>query len=528
MLKTKSTQSVKDLDKFWAYVTVFGTLWGGIELTLGTFLHALHVPKTGLFMVTLSVMLLIAQRRIFPARGSTICTGVVAACIKSLSPGGIIVGPIFGIMSEAIAVELCLLISSQRLFFSVMASTCAVAWSQIQSLFKMWIYYGNDFIEALSRVIEKFFRVEWTAAVGWTLLAAFFGLVTAIGAVAGFIGARIGNHVRREIEEKLECERAIEHARLNSASNRTVMPHPAGCSAPFAPECVACRESGESLSSCVQTIDSVKRSEQFEGETEYCADILSKFHSSTLSEASSESNASRPDAIPLATPGATEDRLEGKMPFEQRTCKRRKRLAIDNAQVLRYRLIALPFAIASLIAQFSGELVSSCTALALWIAALALFARPVLRAIWWPKFWAITTAISLASGVLIAWKLDGAWQWSLGVQATLRMMVRGVYVFSLISWMTRALRPQECLSLWKRIRLPKLGLAITRAYALLPAWNDKLHLIVQNRPDNRRDLWTYARRNIIACLVEASIQTENIRLEEETDRTARRAAKKPT
>ena len=526
MLETNSTQSVKDLDKFWAYVTVFGTLWGGIELTLGTFLHVLHVPKTGLFMVTLSVMLLIAQRRIFPARGSTICTGVVAACIKSLSPGGIIAGPIFGIMSEAIAVELCLLISSQRLIFSVMASTCAVAWSQIQSLFKMWIYYGNDFIDALSRVIEKFFRVEWTAAVGWTLLAAFFGLVTAIGAVAGFIGARIGNHVRREIEEKLECEREIDHARRDSDSNRTVMPQRSEYSAPCAPERVAYRESGESPSSRMQTIDVMERSGQFEGETEYSADILSKCPSPTLPEASSGSNVARLDGIPLATPGAAEERPEGKMPFGRKTCKRRKRLAIDNAQVLRYRLVALPFAIATLIAQFNGELVSSCAALALWIAVLALFARPVLRAIWWPKFWAITTAISMASGVLIAWKLDGAWQWSLGIQATLRMMVRGVYVFSLISWMTRALRPQECLSLWKRIRLPQLGLAITRAYALLPAWNDKLHLIVQNRPDNRRDLWTYARRNILACLVEASIQTENIRLEEETDGTERRAARK--
>ena len=119
MIETRSTHSPSHLDKFWAHVTVFGTLWGGLELTLGTFLHVLHVPKTGLIMVTLSVILLIAQRRIFPARGSTICTGVVAAFIKSLSPGGIIAGPIFGIMSEAIIVELCLLISSQRLVFSV-------------------------------------------------------------------------------------------------------------------------------------------------------------------------------------------------------------------------------------------------------------------------------------------------------------------------------------------------------------------------------------------------------------------------
>ena len=450
MIETRSTHNPSHLDKFWAHVTVFGTLWGGLELTLGTFLHVLHVPKTGLIMVTLSVILLIAQRRIFPARGSTICTGVVAAFIKSLSPGGIIAGPIFGIMSEAIIVELCLLISSQRLVFSVWASVCAITWSQVQSLFKMWIYYGKDFIDALARVVEKFFRVEWTATLGWTLLAAFFGIVATIGAVAGVVGARMGNHVRREIDARYRDVLASEtqpNASVATDSNATIA---TDSNAPIA-------------------FDSNAR-------------------------VASHSNASDPSI---------------------QSSRKRKRPIIDNTQVLRYRLIVLPFAIATLIAQFSGDLVASSIALAVWIVVLAIGSRAILRAIWWPKFWVATTIISVLSGILIAWKLDGAWQWYIGLQATARMMIRGIYVFSLISWITRALRPKECLSVWERIHLPQLGLAITRAYALLPAWNDKLHLIVKNRPSNRRNLWSYARENIITCLVEASIQTENIRLEHE-------------
>ncbi len=450
MIETRSTHSPSHLDKFWAHVTVFGTLWGGLELTLGTFLHVLHVPKTGLIMVTLSVILLIAQRRIFPARGSTLCTGVVAAFIKSLSPGGIIAGPIFGIMSEAIIVELCLLISSQRLVFSVWASVCAITWSQVQSLFKMWIYYGKDFIDALARVVEKFFRVEWTATLGWTLLAAFFGIVATIGAVAGVVGARMGNHVRREID-----------ARYRDVLASETQPNAS----------IASNSNAQNNSIPVSDVDFVAKI-----------------------PVASHSNASDPSI---------------------QSSRKRKRPIIDNTQVLRYRLIVLPFAIATLIAQFSGDLVASSIALAVWIVVLAIGSRAILRAIWWPKFWVATTIISVLSGILIAWKLDGAWQWYIGLQATARMMIRGIYVFSLISWITRALRPQECLSVWERIHLPQLGLAITRAYALLPTWNDKLHLIVKNRPSNRRNLWSYARENIITCLVEASIQTENIRLEHE-------------
>ena len=474
MIETRSTHNPSHLDKFWAHVTVFGTLWGGLELTLGTFLHVLHVPKTGLIMVTLSVILLIAQRRIFPARGSTICTGVVAAFIKSLSPGGIIAGPIFGIMSEAIIVELCLLISSQRLVFSVWASVCAITWSQVQSLFKMWIYYGKDFIDALARVVEKFFRVEWTATVGWTLLAAFFGIVATIGAVAGVVGARMGNHVRRDIDARYRDVLASETQPNTSIAFDSNAPFATDSNAPFA------------------------------------TDSNAPF--ATDSNASIASNSNAPFASNSNAPFATDSNASN--PSIQ-SSRKRKRPIIDNTQVLRYRLIVLPFAIATLIAQFSGDLVASSIALAVWIVVLAIGSRAILRAIWWPKFWVATTIISVLSGILIAWKLDGAWQWYIGLQATARMMIRGIYVFSLISWITRALRPKECLSVWERIHLPQLGLAITRAYALLPAWNDKLHLIVKNRPSNRRNLWSYARENIITCLVEASIQTENIRLEHE-------------
>lgn len=459
-----AASSQNRLDKFWAYVTVFGTLWGGLELTLGTFLHVLRVPKTGLIMVTLSVILLIAQRRIFPARGSTLCAGIVAACIKSLSPGGIIAGPIFGIMSEAIVVELCLLMSSRSAILNIWAGMCAVAWSQVQSLFKMWIYYGQDFIAALARVVEKFLRVEWSAALGWTLLTAFFGIVAAIGAAAGLIGAHIGRRVRKEIEQKYREETEFGHQ--SGLQNNILQPN---------------------------------------HNTELIA-VSASLQSDAGAPAVSPQAAENRDQT--ANPALRTDRLAD-------APQKRKRPVIDNAQVIKNRRFVLPVALITLAAQFSGQLAASSAALAVWIIALAIASRPVLRAIWWPKFWAVTAAVSVASGVLIAWKLDGAWQWSLGLQASARMMIRGIYVFSLIGWMTRALRPQECLSVWKRLNLPQLGLAVTRAYALLPAWNEKLREIVRNRPAGRRRIFAYARENIIACLVEASMQTELISLDED-------------
>lgn len=434
-------------DKFWAFVTVFGTLWGGLELTLGTFLHVLRVPKTGLIMVALSLILLLAQRKIFPARGSTLCAGIIAACIKSLSPGGIIAGPIFGILSEALIVEMCLLIGSSQTMLCMWAGACALVWSQVQSLFKMWIYYGADFITALARILEKFFKVEWTASIGWTLVAIFFLIVSGIGATAGFIGARLGLRVKTD---------------LSIAPKR--------CPSPL---------------------------DMPEGHS---------FECSTAMEPQSNTSLSNRQTLctPLNPP-------EEAVPFPSQ--KPHKKIPIDNERIARKRLFVLPFAIGTLVAQFGGHLIASCIALAVWLIALAIFSRGVLRAIWWPKFWGFTLVLSVACGVVIAWNMEGTWHIQLGVEASLRMMVRGTYVFSLVSWITRCLRPKECLTFWNKLGMPKLGLSITRAFALLPTWNDKLHAVVQNRPSNLRDLWKYMHHNIVQCLIEASLQTETIQMQ---------------
>ena len=410
-------------NRFWAFVTVFGTLWGGLELTLGTFLHVLHVPKTGFIMVALSAMLLIAQRNIFPARGSTLAAGVIAACLKSLSPGGIIVGPIIGILSEALIIELCLLAAPRNIFCSICACSMSLLWSQLQSVFKMWIYYGTDFITSLIKVIEKFLKIHWTAAIGWSVAGVLLLIILGTGVVAGIVGHRLGKRVLKEIDESQENVETT-----GSDENQNV--------------------------------------------------------EKTLSEKTSEA------AMQMFGPG------------------KRRRQNIDNTQILKTRLWVLPFALVTLVMQFGDDIRFAIAAAVVWGIVLAIGARNVLKSIWWPKFWIITIIVSCLCGVILAWQFEGSWDWALGGEAALRMFLRGFYVFALVSWATRCVRSEAFLSVWEKLHLPELGIALTNAYGLLPRWLDRVNDILAERPKGFRNNFRFIRQACLLCLIEATHQSE--------------------
>ena len=434
-------------DKFWAIVTVFGTLWGGLELTLGTFLHVLHVPKTGFIMVFLCTILLLAQRRIFPARGSTLATGVVAACIKCLSPGGIIAGPVIGILSTALIIELCLLLSSKNLLLDIWAAFMTIMWSQLQFVFKKWIYYGTDFFQSIIKVAQKFVKFEWSATVGWGLVGVFIGIILIFSCIAGFVGWRLGNRLKNQLIS----------AEKNTADT-------------------------DNTTNTIQTdVDIQVVSSEISEDN--AMDIMSKISSGKKRRSSSLSE----DAI-------------------------------------RSRLYLLIAAVISLVLQFTGDFWLSILALGLWMTALLIGARSVIKAIWWPKFWLITLIISLVCGVILAWQFDKdsvGWQmdWQIGLEASIRMMVRGIYVFSLVTWATRCIRPKEFLSIWNKLKLPGLGHALMRSYALLPIWLDRMNSMVKERPGGFFANIRYSRECCYLCLMEAVKQTEKLAQESQPQET---------
>ncbi len=178
---------------FWSYAAAFGALWGSVEITLGTFLNTLRLPFAGVILASIGVVFLVAARQIVPRRGTSIATGLVAALAKSLSPGGIILGPMIGILSEAAVVELVLLPAPRARPAAALAGIICALWAASQKILTQVLLYGSVvldlYLTALGRARSW---LDLPPSTGWWAAAGLSILIATIGATAGIIGHRVG------------------------------------------------------------------------------------------------------------------------------------------------------------------------------------------------------------------------------------------------------------------------------------------------------------------------------------------------
>ncbi len=184
--------------RFWAQVAAFGALWGALEITLGSFLHALRLPLAGAVLAGLGAAILVAQRQLLPRRGASLATGAVAALCKSISPGGIILGPMVGILGEALAVELILLAAPRSVWTAPLAGAMAAVTTLIHQVFSLWFYYGGSAIELLRRALDGAGEALGLAPdAGWWAVAALAATIALLGAAGGMLGWWLGRDAQR-------------------------------------------------------------------------------------------------------------------------------------------------------------------------------------------------------------------------------------------------------------------------------------------------------------------------------------------
>jgi hypothetical protein len=196
--------------QFWAHVAAFGALWGSIEITLGSFLNTLRIPFGGTLLASLGAMLLVAARQIMPRRGASIATGVVAALCKSISPGGIILGPMVAITVEALLVEVALLVAPRARASAAAAGVLAATWSTFQKVISQVVFFGAGVITLYLTALRR--ARDWLGlplTAGWWALFALLAIVAALGAAAGLAGRRIG----AESVERLSLEGELARER---------------------------------------------------------------------------------------------------------------------------------------------------------------------------------------------------------------------------------------------------------------------------------------------------------------------------
>jgi hypothetical protein len=178
-------------------IAVFGTLWGIVEMTLGGVLKSLDIPMSGMFLAAIGLTVALVGRIFVPKRGTTLFVGVIAMLLKLFSLGGVIIGPMVGIFTEALVAELVLSTKKEpNSVITTVAGALGVVWVVAQPFLTGPLLFGRDVFVVWLDLLDNARRV---LGFGDSAIAIVLGLYVLIhilvGILAGVLAWNIGKQV---------------------------------------------------------------------------------------------------------------------------------------------------------------------------------------------------------------------------------------------------------------------------------------------------------------------------------------------
>ena len=184
----------------WTYAALFGTLWGALELTLGTALHLAGVPLYGVLTSLIGLVCLVTLRRLQPRFGVCILAGAVAIFLKIFAFGGLRLGPMIGIGLGALLVELGFTICGPTALGAIAAGVLAVVAAPLQMILVLWAVLGRDGLVASFEAATRLTAVVGLGPVaGEMVVAVIVGAAAVVGAVGGWWSWRLAGRVQRRL-----------------------------------------------------------------------------------------------------------------------------------------------------------------------------------------------------------------------------------------------------------------------------------------------------------------------------------------
>jgi nucleoside-triphosphatase THEP1 len=183
--------SSKPLSQIWLKASVVGSIWASIEIILGSFLHNLKIPLSGLILSFIGVFILIAFLQVWKENGLIWRAGIICALMKSVSPSALILGPMIGIFTEAILIELFIFVFGKNLIGYLTGGAFAVLSTILHKLVSLLILYGFNFIKILSDLYKyavKQIDLEQLSPVNLlVVITAIYILIGMAGSVVGYL-----------------------------------------------------------------------------------------------------------------------------------------------------------------------------------------------------------------------------------------------------------------------------------------------------------------------------------------------------
>ena len=181
------------LNNLWLKAAALGSLWAANEIVLGSFLHNIRLPLSGTLMSFFSVIFILAFITRWPQKGLIIRAGIIAAMMKSIAPSAIILGPMIGIIVEAIILELFFRISRGRLLLMLIGGGLAVSEVLFQKVVTLLVSFGWDIMRMLEALYEFVAKQLGSYSIeGYWAVIILFAFYFITGIVGTLIGRRAG------------------------------------------------------------------------------------------------------------------------------------------------------------------------------------------------------------------------------------------------------------------------------------------------------------------------------------------------
>jgi hypothetical protein len=178
-------------------LAIFGSLWGAIEMSLGSVLHLLNVPMTGTFLSATGLAIALVGRLFVNKPGATLFIGVITALLKMFGLGGIVIWPMFGIFMEALLADIVLSVLRRpsRIAFGL-AGGLGVTWTLVHPFVTQGLIVGRDMFVIWLDTLDQGERVlNIDASIGVWLFLIMSTVHFGIGVIAGLLGWRTGQTV---------------------------------------------------------------------------------------------------------------------------------------------------------------------------------------------------------------------------------------------------------------------------------------------------------------------------------------------
>jgi nucleoside-triphosphatase THEP1 len=180
----------------WQRAAMLGSLWAANEIVLGSFLHNTGIPFAGTVLASIAVALLVAGFTVWQDAGIIWRAGVVCSLMKSISPSAVILGPMVGILLEAIIVAAAIAGLRGTITGCILGGMLATVTPMLQKIIAILFTYGMDMARMYASLFTLF--AEWFGFDGPNperALLWFIALQAVPGMIAAIAGIAIGRGV---------------------------------------------------------------------------------------------------------------------------------------------------------------------------------------------------------------------------------------------------------------------------------------------------------------------------------------------